>query len=89
MRVQGLGREPLRLCQDIVVEVGEHTRVEPDVILNEHNHLHAGFLDVVFDVHLVLNELDDAHDEVGVSQPAEHIVEHRHVLILNTFGDTM
>ena len=40
-------------------------------------------------VHLVLNQFDDRHDEVGITQPAEHVVEHRHILVLNTLGDTM
>ena len=43
----------------------------------------------MLDVHLVLNQLDDAHDEVGVTQPAEHIIEHRHILVLNTFGNAV
>ena len=75
VRVQGLGRETLRLREDIVIEVRQHRGVEADVILNEQNHLHAGLADIVVDVHLVLQQFDDGHDEVGVAEPAEDIVE--------------
>ena len=43
----------------------------------------------MLDVHLVLDELDDGEDEVGVAQPAEHIVEDGHVLVLDALGDAM
>ena len=43
----------------------------------------------MLDVHLVLEQLDDRHDEVGVSQPTEHVVEHRHILVFYSFGDTV
>ena len=41
------------------------------------------------EIHLVLDELDDGHDEVGVAQPAEHVVEAAHVLVLHAPGDAM
>ena len=41
------------------------------------------------DVHLVLQQFDDRHDEVGIAQPAEHVVEHRHILVLDALGDTV
>ena len=41
------------------------------------------------DVHLVLKQLDDRHDEVGVAEPAEYVVEHRHILVLDALGDTV
>ena len=87
--VQGLGRETLRLREDIVIEVRQHRGVEADVILDEQNHLHAGLADVVVDVHLVLQQLDDGHDEVRVAEPAEDIVEDGHVLVLNALGDAV
>ena len=40
-------------------------------------------------IHLVLYQLDDAEDEVGVAQPAEHIVEYRHILILYALRDAV
>ena len=41
------------------------------------------------EVHLIFDELDDRHDEVGVAQPAKHIVEAAHVLILHSPGDAV
>ena len=87
--IEGLGGEALGLCEDIVIQVGQHGGVEADVVLDEQYHLHTGFLDIVLDVHLVLEQLDDRHDQVGVSQPTEHVVEHRHILVFYSFGDTM
>ena len=43
----------------------------------------------MLDVHLILEQLDNRHNQVGVTQPAEDIVEHRHILVLNTLGNTM
>ena len=89
MGVQGLRRETLRLGEDIVIEVWQDGRVETDVILHQQDHLHTGLLDVVLDVHLVLQQFDDRHDKVGITQPAEHIIEHRHILVLDALRDTM
>ena len=89
MGVQCLRREVLRLCQDIVVEVRQHARIEADIVLHQQNHLHASFRHVVLDIHLVLNQFDNRQDEVRIAQPAEHIVESRHVLVLNALGDTV
>ena len=89
MGVEGLGRKTLRLGKDIVIEVRQHGGVETDVVLHEQDHLHTGLTDVVVDVHLVLQQLDDGEDEVGIAKPTEHIVEDRHILVLDTLGDTM
>ena len=89
MGVQCFCREVLRLLQDIIIEVGKHGGVEADVVLHQEYHLHAGLLDVVLDVHLVLNQFDDREDEVGIAQPAEHIVENRQVFMLDTLGDAV
>ena len=89
MWIQGLSRKVLRLRQDIVVKVWQHRRIEADVVLHQQYHLHARLLDIMFYVHLVLYQLDDGENQVGIAQPAEHIVEDGHVLILNTLGDAV
>ena len=45
--------------------------------------------DVVVDIEPVLDELDDGEDEVGVAQPAEHIVEDAQILVLHTARDAV
>ena len=89
MGVKRLCREVLRLRKDIVIKIRQYGRVEADIILDQQNHLHTSLFDVVLYVHLVLNQLDNRKDEVGISQPAEHIVEDGHVFVLDAFGDTM
>ena len=89
MGVQRLSRKILRLGKDIVVEVGQYGAIETDIILHQQYHLHTSLLDVMFDVHAVLYQFDNREDEVGITQPAEHVVEDGHILMLDTLGDTM
>ena len=87
--VQRLGREALRLCQYVIIEVWQYGGVEAYVVLDEQNHLHTGLAYVVLNVHLVLQQFDDGHDEVRVAKPAEDVVEHRHILVLYALRDTV
>ena len=43
----------------------------------------------MFYVHLVLNEFYDGQDEVGVSEPAEHVVEDAEVFVLHATRDAV
>ena len=67
MWVQRLRREVLRLRQDVVIEVRQYRRVETDVVLHQENHLHTRLTDIVLNVHLVLNQLDNTENKVGVA----------------------
>ena len=89
VRVQGLCGEVLTLDEQVVIEVREDGRIEADAVLDEEDELYARLLNVVLEVHAVLDELDDGEDEIGVSEPAEHIVEHRQVFVLHATGDAM
>ena len=80
--VECLGRERLRLPQDELVERGQYRRVEAHRVLDEQYHLYAHLRDVVLGVHLVLDELDDGHQQVDVAQPRKHIVDPGEVLVL-------
>ena len=75
MGIKGLCREPLRLGKDVIIEIRQHGRIETDVVFHKQDHLHTSLLDVVFDIHLILKQLDNRHNEVGIAQPAEHVVE--------------
>ena len=87
--VERLGSEALALRQYVVVEVGQYRTVEAYAVLNEQNHLHAALVDVVLEVHLVLYQLDDREDKIGVAEPAEHVVEDGEVFVLHTFRDAV
>ena len=89
MGIQSLCRKILRLGNDIVVEIWQYGRIETDVILNQQYHLDTSLLDIMLNVHAVLYQFDNGKDEVGIAQPAEHIVEDRHVFVLNALGNTM
>ena len=89
MGVESLSGEAFALLQDIVVQIGQNGRIVADTILNEQNHLHACLLDVMLQVHLVLYQLDDGKNQVGIAQPTEYIVEHREVFVLHTAGNAM
>ncbi len=45
------------------------------MVFDEEYALDTGFCGVVFDVHTVFDEFYDGEYEVGVSQPAEDVVE--------------
>ena len=89
MGIERLLRKILALLQDIIIQVGQNRRIIPDSVLHQQNHLHSRLLDVVVEVHLVLNQFDYREDEVGVSKPAEDIVKHREVLVLHASRYTM
>ena len=89
MAVQGLGREALALQQYVVIEVGQDRAVEPDAVLDYQYHLYTGFADVMVYVHLILDELDDREDKVGIAQPAEYVVKDGQILVLHTLGDAV
>jgi len=81
--VEGLGREYLRLFQHELVEVGQYRGVEAHRVFDQHDNLHAR-LGVFFDVHLVFKQLDDSQQQVGISQPAEHVVDAAEVLFFES-----
>ncbi len=88
LRVQGFGGELQALLEHETVEVGQYGRVETDGVLHQQYHLHAGF-HVVFQVHLVFYQLDDGEEQVGVAQPAEHVVEDGEVHVLHALPDAV
>ena len=87
--VEGFGGKILALLEYKFVEFRQHRGVEADAVLHEENHLHTAFLDVVIEVHFVLNEFDNREEEVGVAQPAEDVFEDAQVLVLHTRGDAV
>ena len=63
--------------------MGEGGGVEADAVLYEENNLYAHRSTVLRRVPFVLNEFDDGHQQFGIAQPGEHIVNTRQVLALN------
>ena len=87
--VQGLCGKTLTLGQDITVQIGQYRRIETDIILHQEDDLHTRLMDIVLQIHLILNQLDDREDEVRITQPTEDIVEDAHILVLHPSGDTV
>ena len=87
--VEGFSGKILALLEHKLVEFRQHGGVEADAVLHEENHLHTAFLDVVIEIHFVLNEFDDGEEEVGVAQPAEDVFEDAQVLVFHTRGDAV
>ena len=86
---EGFRGEVPALREDVAVQVRQDGGIEADGVLHEQDHLHAHLADVMVDVHLVLHQLDDGQDEVGIAQPAENIVEDAQVLMLDTLRDAV
>ena len=89
MPVQSLLRKVLALLQYIIIEIRQYRTIETDRIFYQENHLHACFLYVMFKIHLILYQLDDRKNKIGVAKPAEDIIEDTQVFILHTLGNAM
>ena len=89
MLVQSFRSKLLALAENELVEVGQYGGIEADGIFHQHDHLYADFLNIMLQVHLVFYQLDDGHQQIGVSQPAEHILEDAQVFMLHSFLDAM
>ena len=86
---EGFRGEVPALREDVAVQVRQDGGIEADGVLHEQDHLHAHLADVMVDVHLVLHQLDDGQDEVGIAQPAENIVEDAQVFVLDALRDAV
>ena len=89
MGIQCFSGKLLALFQYKFIKIGQDRGVETDTVFYQKNNLYAHFTDVVFQIHLVLYQLDDGNQQVGVSQPAEHILKGTEVFIGNTLGDAV
>ena len=89
MAVQGFLGEVLALLQNVIIEVGQDGTVEANRVLDQKNHLHTRLLNIMLQIHLILNQLDDGKNQVGISQPTEYIIEDAQILVLHSLGDTM
>ena len=85
MGIQSLRSKKLALLEHKLIQIGKNRRIETDRILHQQNHLHAHFLYVALQVHLVFYQLDDRHEQVIVSQPAEHVLEYAQVFVFHPF----
>ena len=87
--VQRFGSKLLTLLQYKLIKVRQHGRVKTDGVFYQHNHLHTYFLNVMLQIHLVFYQLDDRHQQVGISQPTENILKDTQVFMLHAFADAM
>ncbi len=87
--VECLGGKLQALLQHEAVQVGQDAAIEAYVVLDQEYHLHARAAYVMLQVHAVLHELDDAQEQFGVSQPAEHVLKGREILVLHPAGDSV
>ena len=65
--IQGLSRELLTLLQHELIQIRQNRRIETNAILHQKNQLHTDFLHIVFQVHLVLYQFDNRHQQVGIA----------------------
>ena len=89
MPVQGFLGEVLTLLQNIIIEVRQDGAIEADGILYKKNHLYTSLPDIMLKIHLILNQLDDGKNQVGITQPAEDIIEDAQILVLHSLGNAM
>ena len=89
MRIQSFGRKFLALLQHEFIQVGKNGRIEPDAVFHQKYHLHAYFLHIVFEVHLIFHQFDNRNQQVGIAQPAEHVFKCAQVFVDNPLCNTM
>ena len=87
--VQGFGGKLLTLLQHELIQVGQDGRIETDGILYQQDHLYTHLFNIVFQVHLVLNQFDDGNQQIGISQPAEYIFKNTQVFVFHSLPDTV
>ena len=89
MGVERLGTEILALLLEELVEVGQDGGVEADAIRYQQDELYAHRVDVVLQVHLILNQLDDGDQQVVIAQPAEDLLEGGEVFVGDALRDAV
>ena len=89
MSIQGLSRKLLALLQNELIQVGQHRRVKTDAVFHQQNKLYSYFCHIVLQIHLVFYQLNDRYQQIGIAQPAEHIVKCAQIFIGNTCCNTM
>ena len=77
------------MLQHKLVQAGQDAAVEAYAVFHHQNHLHAGALNIMLQVHLVLNQFDDGKEQFGVAQPAEHVFKCRQIFVLHASGNTV
>src|SRR3712207_1419545 len=89
MGVQRLGRNLLTLLEHKLIQVGKDGGVEADAVFHQKDKLHPHLIHVMFQIHLILHQLDDGDQQVGVSQPAEHVFERAEVFVDDALRDAV
>ena len=87
MGVQRLFGEHLALLQHELIQMRQGGRIETDGIFHQQDNLHPHACRVVGGVHLVLDEFDDGKQQLGIAQPAEHIVDGAQILVGYPLGN--
>ena len=82
-RVKRLRGKFQTLLEHKFIQRRQNGRIEAYVVFNQQNHLHT-LADIVFHVHAILNQLDNRNQQVGVSQPAEHVFKNSEINVLHS-----
>jgi hypothetical protein len=80
--IQSFGDKSFRLPVDDLVNIRKIARIKPDAVFDQQNHLNP-LLNILVDVHLILDQLDDGKKNIGIPKPAEHIIDGAEVFSLS------
>ena len=89
MTVQRFFGEVLTLFKNIIIKIWQNRTIETYRIFYQKYHLDTCLLNIMLQIHLILYQLNNRKDQVGITQPTEHIIEDAQILILHTLGNTM
>ena len=87
--IVGIFQEFAILQQHKFIDRGQVGRVVANRVLDQQNRLHAALQDILVGIHSVLDQLDDGDDQIGITVPAEDVVQSRTVLLLDAAIDIL
>ena len=73
--IDGFCKELVGLHQNKPVKLREICRIIPDRVFNKQNCLYTNTENIVLGILKVLEQLYDRYDQVGISMPAEHVID--------------
>ena len=89
MFVQSFRGKLLTLGEDKLIKIRQDRRIETDGIFHQQDHLNANFIDIMLQIHLILDQLDDGQEQIRISQPAKYIFKYTQIFMFHTRPDTM
>jgi len=81
MFVQCFCHKRTRLLKNILVQMRHNRRIPTYRVFNKKNNLNPNRIDIFFHVHSVFNQFDNSQEDIGITQPAKHIIDSAQIFV--------